>query len=59
MANICFVSLKVECRSNRAALKVNAVLTQLKKPPTNSVRDSTLVLTDIFLMLRFISMRKR
>ena len=31
MANICFVSLKVECRSNRAALKVNAVLTQLKE----------------------------
>ena len=31
MANICFVSLKVECRSKRAALKVNAVLTQLKE----------------------------
>ena len=31
MANICFVSLKIECRSNRAALKVNAVLTQLKE----------------------------
>ena len=31
MANICFVSLKVEYRSNRAALKVNAVLTQLKE----------------------------
>ena len=31
MANICFVSLKIECRSKRAALKVNAVLTQLKE----------------------------
>ena len=31
MANICFVSLKVECRSKRAALKVNAALTQLKE----------------------------
>ena len=31
MANICFVSLKIECRSQRAALKVNAVLTQLKE----------------------------
>ena len=31
MANICFVSLKIECRSNRAAFKVNAVLTQLKE----------------------------
>ena len=31
MANICFVSLKIECRSNRAALKVNAVLTQSKE----------------------------
>ena len=31
MANICFVSLKVECRSNRAAIKVNAALTQLKE----------------------------
>ena len=30
MANICFVSLRIECRSKRAALKVNAVLTQLK-----------------------------
>ncbi len=31
MANICFVSLKIECRSKRAALKVNVVLTQLKE----------------------------
>ena len=31
MANICFVSLKIECRNKRAALKVNAVLTQLKE----------------------------
>ena len=31
MANICFVSLKMECRTKRAALKVNAVLTQLKE----------------------------
>ena len=31
MANICFVSLKIECRSKRAALKVNAVLTQSKE----------------------------
>ena len=31
MANICFVSLKIECRSKRAALKVNAVFTQLKE----------------------------
>ena len=31
MANICFVSLKIECRSKRAALKVNAVLMQLKE----------------------------
>ena len=31
MANICFVSLKIECRSKKAALKVNAVLTQLKE----------------------------
>ena len=31
MANICFVSLKIECRSKRAAIKVNAVLTQLKE----------------------------
>ena len=31
MANICFVSLKIECRSKRAALKVNAALTQLKE----------------------------
>ena len=31
MANICFVSLKIECRSKMAALKVNAVLTQLKE----------------------------
>ena len=31
MANICFVSLKIECRSKRAAFKVNAVLTQLKE----------------------------
>ena len=31
MANICFVSLKIECRSKRATLKVNAVLTQLKE----------------------------
>ena len=31
MANICFVSLKIECRSKRAAIKVNAALTQLKE----------------------------
>ena len=31
MANICFVSLKIEFRSKRAALKVNAFLTQLKE----------------------------
>ena len=31
MANICFVSLKIECRSKRAAIKVNAVLMQLKE----------------------------
>ena len=31
MANICFVSLKIKCRSKRAALKVNAALTQLKE----------------------------
>ena len=31
MANICFVSLKIECRSKRAALKVNAALTQLRE----------------------------
>ena len=31
MANICFVSLKIECRSKRAALKVYAALTQLKE----------------------------
>ena len=31
MANICFVSLKIECRSKRVALKVNAALTQLKE----------------------------
>ena len=31
MANICFVSLQIECRSKRTALKVNAVLTQLKE----------------------------
>ena len=31
MANICFVSLKIEFRSKRAALKVNAALTQLKE----------------------------
>ena len=31
MANICFVSLKIECRSKRAALKVNVVLMQLKE----------------------------
>ena len=31
MANICFVSLKIECRSKRAALKINAALTQLKE----------------------------
>lgn len=31
MANICFVSLKIECRSKRATLKVNAALTQLKE----------------------------
>ena len=31
MANICFVSLQIECRSKRTALKVNAVLTQLSE----------------------------
>ena len=31
MANICFVSLKIECCSKRAAIKVNAALTQLKE----------------------------
>ena len=31
MAHICFVSLKIECRSKRAAIKVNAALTQLKE----------------------------
>ena len=31
MANICFVSLKIECRSKRAAIKANAALTQLKE----------------------------
>ena len=31
MANICFVSLKIEYRSKRAAIKVNAALTQLKE----------------------------
>ena len=31
MANICFVSLKIECRSKRAAIKVNEALTQLKE----------------------------
>ena len=31
MANICFASLKIECRSKRAAIKVNAALTQLKE----------------------------
>ena len=31
MANICFVSLKIECRSKSAAIKVNAVLMQLKE----------------------------
>ena len=31
MANICFASSKIECRSKRAAIKVNAVLMQLKE----------------------------